>query len=141
MPLKPLSVAVLVCEKVLHEQDGVASAIRIVDIFPVPENLPQDARMSAQVLCVVRTMPFDETHQLSIRHERPDGTVNEIISQQIAPVGAHPLGPMVPVGLSINLEIGVRTQPLGTHNIHLLIDGEEIARAHFTLVQRIPPAA
>lgn len=40
---KPFVAAAFLCEKVLQEPDNVQSAIRIVDTFFVPANLPNDA--------------------------------------------------------------------------------------------------
>ena len=37
LPPYLISVSALICERILHERDKVLSAIRIVDIFYVPE--------------------------------------------------------------------------------------------------------
>jgi hypothetical protein len=140
MPFIPLSVAVLVCEKVLRESDEVVSAIRVVDLFYVPEGLPEGGGISAQVLLVVKTLPSNETHRVSVQHEIPDGSIREIATQEEISFQAHVTGPTVPVGMVIQLDMKVAGRLLGTHNVRLLVDGDEIGRAYFTLLRRTASA-
>jgi hypothetical protein len=75
MPLPPylISVSLLVCERVLREMDGVLSAIRVVDIFYVPQKPPE---IPAEMLPMVQAYAFASLwaiagyqgkHSLSVR--------------------------------------------------------------------------
>jgi hypothetical protein len=141
MPFTPLSTAVLVCEKILHETDNVVSAIRIIDLFQIPEQSPEGSRVSAQLFVQIRCAPFSETYPLSVLLDKPGGISEQLLAQEIGPITPHPSDPTVPVGMVIAAQLSVRASLRGTYIVRLIIDQQEIARAHFTLLPRASPAA
>lgn len=141
MPFTPTSVAVLTCENVLREQDDVLTAIRIVDVFQVPEAQPDGTRLTVRVIIVIRAYPSDETYTLALQHEYPRGTFTDIQSPQEFRLNRHrlepnPEHPIIPTGLNIRLDAHIDVRQFGTHVIRALVDGNEITRTQFTLLSR-----
>jgi hypothetical protein len=136
MPFKPLSVAALVCERILQEGDTVFSAIRIVDLFYVPPNAPAGSAKIVYVLVMLKTTVSNAKHRISIVHEPPNGPATEVGSQEGYQFTSNISDESVPVGFSVAIELSVALQLLGTHNVRVLVDGDEVGRAYFTFMQR-----
>lgn len=132
MPFTPTSLAVLVCEKILTEIDGVLTAVRIVDVFSV---LPEVKQVPVRVLIVLKAYPSNEVYRLALEHQPPHGPAVQIGTQEIH-FQSHPAGPTIPTGLNIQIEIGVDAQVLGTHIIRAVVDGNEVATTQFTLLPK-----
>lgn len=140
---KPISVDLTVCEKVLIEVDGVVSAIRLVDIFYVTKvpDLPEKY-LAAQMVVVgaIRVQPGDpEEHTIELRLIRPSGKFVTIGEPKKARFESRE--PQAPGGFDFVAPIGVLAKEMGVHYFVLLLDGQESARAAFTLVERQPATA
>jgi hypothetical protein len=141
MPFRPLSTAILVCDRILTEGDGVMSAIRLVDVFFVPENPTEGAMVSLQVLIVLKSYPSEEVHRLTFRHEKPDGDIAGFGGTTEFQVRPFRLDASVPTGLNVQIEAPIDARSVGTHSFQALVDGEEVARCYFTLMRRASESA
>jgi hypothetical protein len=62
MAVKFPFVSALLCERVLIDQDKLVSAIRIVDVFQVPEGTPEGTAIQIWAIVTLKTVPVpDET--------------------------------------------------------------------------------
>lgn len=141
MPLpNDLSVAAFVCEKALREADGVLSAIRIADIFFVvrPPDVPIEQQIvPMQLIAVIRSQALSlGKHIIEIDLLRPNGERRP---------GPQPIEVLVeqpklsaPHGISLSAQVAVIARQEGTHWWIVQLDGEEIARAPFTLLEVKP---
>ena len=91
-PTGPYLIVACLCEKVLIEQDGVNSLVRIVDQIThhgsgpdLPEQMPP---VKTELYLVVNLKPgrTKGSHQIVLRLVKPDGTVH---STQQVPVAFH----------------------------------------------------
>lgn len=139
-----LSVAMFICERVLQEADGVTSAIRIVDLFNLPE-IPPDAPEGALPLiqayscAMLKFAPtFSGKHYIQ---SKMINTKGELVSlgeplEYSPQMRAGAEG--APLGLNFTIQMNVAVKNLGTCYLCVYFDGEEIGRTPFTL-QRQPP--
>jgi hypothetical protein len=139
-----ISASVFTCEKVLREVDGVLSFIRVVEVFyvaPSPEIATDKQAVQMVVVATVRAEPTndDSEHAVELRLTRPNGDVKKLEGPHSTTINANI--PEVPGGFGIILPIGVIITQLGTHYISLLLDGSEIAKTSFTLLERKAEAA
>ncbi len=135
MAEKPYLAAAFLCERILHERDGVLTAIRIVDTFNVtlPPNLPPDAKPAIQItglLSFKKSSPGAEAeqHQAEIRLRTPSGrehppAVFDVFFKPEQIAGANQI---------IQMNIGV--EEFGLHWLDVLLDGEPITRIPFRLL-------
>lgn len=130
----------IICEKVLAEQSGVMSAIRIVDVFAFTANpkSPRDKQgVKLTVLSSVRLKPEDASeHSFELKVVFPDGS-SAIAAKAIEtspPVESRRF-PQFPTGLNVLGEIGISTTQTGTHYLCFLFDGIQVARTPFSLVE------
>lgn len=136
------SVSALVCEQVLQEASGIVSAIRIVDIFQVgqlppnlaPETLPV---IQAYALLILKAVPgHDGEHTLRVRMINTLGEATTIVEQPNARFEAKPGYEQLPRSLSLSIQLNVGVKRYGTCYICLDLDGEEVGRTSFTLLQK-----
>jgi hypothetical protein len=133
-----LSAYALICEKALVEQDGVVSAVRIIDVFTVPnlEDLPKDTPPPAvviNVLASIRVTPDDDgSHAVELKMIRPEG---EEVSIGITGGSQFPTSryPGFPKNVMFLAQIGVIVKKLGFHDMIVFCDGNEVARTGFIL--------
>jgi len=105
MPFTPLSVAVLVCEKVLQESQSILSAIRIVDVFFVSQDAPEGSVIPVEVIFVAKAYFTDETYRVSLQHEQPDGTVEDLLAQEGVRMQQKFEDAQIPSGLNANFKL------------------------------------
>jgi Family of unknown function (DUF6941) len=136
-----LAATMLACERILHESDGVVSAIRIIDIltFTPSEEVPiERQRTPVHVLARVLTSADDEAeHVVRMSLVRPDGKrveMGEAFRGAIPP----PKVAGVPRGLTINAQIDV-VPTEGTHWIVASFDGEDVSRTPLSVRLNAPP--
>lgn len=146
MPLPPylISVGAFICERVLMEVDGVASAIRMIDIFRVagvPPEAEKDAPLPVvQMFCVVSMKAKPEerakhTVGITIINTRGESTPQgDPVVVEFA--GKPEFGVNAPGGANIALQLNVAVRRFGTCYVCVFLDGEEVCRTPFTL---IPP--
>lgn len=140
MPLPPhiISAGAFLCEKLLHERDGILSAIRIVDVFYVPPNLPEERVAIVQANCVLilKAEPrHDEEHELDFKILNPIGEL-ESIGPPLRQRLQSRLGLDLPTALTVNAQLNISPKRLGTYFVCVYLDGEEVARTPFTLMSR-----
>lgn len=135
MAEKPYLAAAFLCERILHERDGVLTAIRIVDTFNVtlPPSLPPDAKPVIQItglLSFKKSSPGAEAerHQAELRLRMPSGrehppAVFDVLFKPEEMAGANQI---------VQMNIGV--EEFGLHWLAVLLDGEPITRIPFRLL-------
>jgi len=134
-----LSASFLICERALREQDGVISAIRIVDYFMASPNTPDvPIEQRAVVVTVVgnirATVDDDKNHDIMMTLVRPDGeeTPNILLAGQPFPVSRIP---DTARQVWIILQVGVLPKAFGEHQFVVTLDGVEVAKIFFTLAE------
>lgn len=136
LPFNLQSAYLLVCEKILNEEDGVPSAIRIVDIcyFSAYEEIPVERRLvRVGVLGVLKSAENDVTERtLEVKVDSPDGKEIPVVPPQKVKLDRRI--PEAPGGHTLSLDLHIRARKPGTHIIKMLLDGEEVARASVTLL-------
>jgi len=144
-PVPPYLIAVsaFICERVLVEKDDVISAIRIVEIFYVPElptNAPEDAVALIQAWCIVilKALPGHyEKHVIELKLLNALGALTSIGSEE-ADFSTRPELGSVPTGASLALQLNIGVKNYGNCSVCIYLDGEEIARAPFTIQKQQP---
>lgn len=126
-----------ICEKVLLEQDGVLSAIRIIDrtIVNVPANLPPEAipplQLSHTLLICLKSGEARGSFSLHLSVEQPSGIR---MPEQILPVFLE--GEDRGVNLVIPMQLQLQ-QP-GLYWFDLRLEDERLTRIPFrVIVQRV----
>jgi hypothetical protein len=142
MPLHSylISASALLCERILNEKDEVLSAIRIVDIFNVPE-VPAEAPtgslplVQAYCLVIIKTQSgYHGQHLIQIKLLNMKGELSNLGEAANTDVAARPgMGDDVPGGATIAFQLNIAVKNYGTCYVCVYLDGEEIARAPFTL--------
>jgi hypothetical protein len=141
-PARPQLSIACVCEKVLREEDGVLSAIRIVDTFTVdvPEELETlgsvvgkrlapSTRMTA--LVALKSNEFQGTGEVTLRIRTPSGKLNP--SPTVYPVllkgGEH--------GANFIIGLEILANEFGRFGVEILWNGDVLGTIPF-LLKRMP---
>ncbi|HUI77543.1 MAG TPA: hypothetical protein VLY24_06490 [Bryobacteraceae bacterium] len=143
MPLPPylISANVFLCERILNETDGVVSAIRIVDLFYVtdlPSEAPPGAMPIVQAwgLVILKShVGYQGSHTVEIKLINVRGESQSLgPEQKVQFVAKHP---DVAGGVTLSVQLNIGVKNLGTCYLCAVLDGEEIARAPFTLMRQV----
>jgi hypothetical protein len=141
MPLPDflISANAFICQEALTETNGIVTAVRLVDLFQVPQkpaNFPADflPMIQPQAIITLRAQPgHTGTHSFRVRLLNTVGESKPIMEHtaafQIRP-GCERLGPTV--NLVVQLQIGVSRY--GLCSVCADVDGVEVARAPFMLL-------
>jgi hypothetical protein len=140
-----VSLNLLLCEKVLREQDGVLSAIRIVDEFrvhPLPAGFPSDLPPAIYsipfvVFLAAKFQTEGETETtIELALSRPDGEVVPLTEAKKSVLlrPATSRFPGAPIGVNLIFEMGVIPKMMGNHYISAIINSQVVARTPFTLI-------
>jgi len=140
MPIPPYvtTVTLLLCERFLREADGVFSAIRIVDVFYVPESPPStpDERLPVvqfYALAQVKTKPgHNDKHVVWFKLLTTKGELADMGGPVSVGQGSS-LFPTAPGGFTVAIQINLRVKNLGTAYLCFYLDSEELIRTPFTL--------
>jgi hypothetical protein len=132
MAINIITCSLLICEKLLVEADGITSAIRIVDVFYVPHPAPEMPIIGVEALLTLRVKGYDESdHLLDVILLAPSGAEAMAVSGykvNIEPkIGEAGIG-----GFSAGTRLNFKAEP-GLYYVVAMLDGEEIARAPFTV--------
>jgi hypothetical protein len=143
MPLEVLSAAAIVCERFLLEKDEVFSAIRIIDVFLVPKEIPQGLHMEVSFLILIRAKGEGEA-RLALKLIDPVGKERKVAADKSnvpdRVVATKKFDdPEIPTGISLAVHLNVEPKPLGTYCLRLELDGSEKASAYFTLIPQPSP--
>src|SRR6266852_4842885 len=145
MPLPPflISASALLCERILQEEDKVLSAIRIIDVIYVPQlpaSAPEGSVTGVQEYCLIilKAQPGHQgKHLIEFRMLNPKGELTNISEPIEAEFKARPeFGKDVPGGATVSIQLNLAVKNYGTCYICVYLDGEEITRAPFTLLQQ-----
>lgn len=136
----PYVQAALFCEKLLVEQNGMLSIIRVIDQIThtvqgtgAPDAMPA---VQFQLQGVVMLKPGDARGRVgyTLAVERPDGLRREIVSGSVHFAGGAGQGVNLPLNLSVAFE------QEGVYWFDLAIEGRTLTRMPFTvLYNRIVP--
>ena len=141
MPQKLLASYILICERVIEEKDGVLSVIRMADIYgvwPAALESTTGARFGIQLQAAItaKAVPEDtDEHHFAVKLIRPKGECS-LLLEKSQRMRSRIFGP--PGGASFTLKLGAAVKEMGTHYVTLEADGEEVARAPFTLLPELP---
>lgn len=132
----PLLNAALFCDKVLQEQDGTVSLIRVVDrvqmVIP-PQGLPSGFKplIMIVVFIAVKSGPVIGERTVTIRIVRPSGNSDQVGDARLKLVGGDQGQNVV-----FNLQIGVDEE--GLHWFPVIIDEVEITRIPLMILRQPP---
>lgn len=141
VPTGPFLQAALICERVLREQDGVISAIRIIDQLThtiigrtIPEELP-NVPFNFSLLISLKSGRARGRHNVSIALEDPSGARKELFSQSLQLEGEHR-------GANWVIQANVTFSMEGLYWFDVLIENELATRIPFKLIyQLVSPGA
>jgi len=145
MPIDLVSASGFICEKLLREEDGVNSAIRIVDIFyvEVPEPKPNTVTLGLiafNVVIILRTLtPGHASIRFFIR--TPSGEDKPVSAQVPEPLVFAPKVPNAPFGHTLNVNMNIVPDVFGTYTFLAQLDGKTVVSLPFTLLRGLPPAS
>ena len=136
MAVKFEFVSAFICERVLMEADGVTSAIRIVDIFFVPEGAPEEAIVPFYLIVLLKTVPVpDEEIRIGVTLIRANGERERLPDPPGQPFKLQLFSgdPSIPGGFSLILHANIKPRNMGTCFLEIDVDGEPVTRVPFTL--------
>ncbi len=133
-----VAIDLLICERILAEADGVLSAIRLVDVFFVDPDTPvagEEKVLGMQILITSKFTPGAlKKHTVELTLIRPNGERKPMGEPREVEIETK--YPDLPSGFNMVVHAGVKVKQMGTHQIALSVDGEELRQAPFTLLPR-----
>jgi hypothetical protein len=136
---KPLLVAALTCERILHEADGILSVMRLVDRFTaiVPAATPEVISIPLRFWVLVAFRSGGETeghYAISLVLRPPTGVDATAQVGDVMPIdlqgGSH--------GVSLSVEMNMAVRQPGLYWIDVLVDGERMTSMPVTVtLQRV----
>lgn len=141
MAVKFPFVSAFLCERVLIDQDGITSAIRIVDVFQVPETTVEHAIVQFFAVVTLRTLPVpDEEVHVSVflvrasgdRVRLPDPPIDKAFELR-----KHNPDPSLPGGLTLILQLHLKPTNAGICFLEIEVDREVVTKIPFT-IRHIP---
>ena len=141
---KPLLGAAFLCERVLHERDGVLSAIRLVDTFTVQRpmsDLPTTVVPTIQCVALIMFKSGEARgrYEVTLRLRPPSAEPREIGRHTIELKGDHQ-------GASLTIELRIAVREFGLFWIDVLLDGGRVTSMPLRLrrreaVEQLPPSS
>ena len=128
---KPYVAAALLCEKVLHDADGVASLIRIVDRFTIivpklPSNIAPSVELTGYF--ALKSGEVRGTSEITLKLRKPDGQVVDVPNKWPITLNGDEHG------ATVTLHLGL--PPVwGLYWLELHWNGELLSSAPFRLVE------
>ena len=139
MPPEVLSVSALICQTSLLEQDGVSSAIRIVDVFYVSEAPNAKVAFSAIVL-VKSKAGFSSERRARARIRTPSSHTIELTPEGVPVRLQSRLGdPSIPGGATLTFQVVLEAEEMGVYWLKVFLDDDEVANLPFALKRPEPP--
>lgn len=138
LPEGVISISLFLCEKTLTESDGVMSAIRIVDYFPV--RLTTAERPLAPVVRIfgcafVKGHPGpNRAFKATFRVAGGDGQIVDIGPSMDLPLANKQSDKTLPIGGAISIELNIEARTFGTSYLCFYLGETEVARTPFTIV-------
>ena|SRR5208283_332642 len=134
-------VSALICERILREADGVTSAIRIVDVFPI-SNEAKSIEFFVVVSLKAVPVPEGDEFRITLALVNPLGERGPLPEPPGQPFKLmKPFDdPSVPGGVAFGLHLEIVPKHTGTYYVEINLDGEIITRVPFT-VRRLAAAS
>jgi hypothetical protein len=133
MPSDLISASAILCEKVLKDQDGLLSAIRIADTISVPRSSPTSQFF---IVVFVRSSAVVSSQRLmSVHLRQPGETTVDVGTDKVAfdrPDESYPMS------ATMVLEFWLTFKDSGLHWINVKLDGEDIATAPLMVYFKAP---
>jgi hypothetical protein len=142
MAVKFPFVSAFLCENVLQEGNGVLSAIRIVDVFQIPEGAPENFVIRFYAVAMLRTVPVPDIKvSVTAAIVRTNGERQPLpmVPGEPIQVGASS-DRTIPGGINLIMELNIKPQNMGTGYIEFEVDGEVAVSIPFTL-RPAPPTS
>jgi hypothetical protein len=141
MAVKFQFVSAFLCERVLFEQDNIVSAIRIIDIFQVPEGVDSTTlAFSFFAVVSLRLVPVPDAEvNVGITLVRVSGERESLpfaIRNPYKLREANP-DPSLPGGISLIMQLQIVPKNFGTCYLEINVDGEVATTIPFT-IRRVP---
>lgn len=139
LPKQFISASILLCERVLVERDDVMSIIRVADAFYFQRDIKAPSQeypaVVVSVFFIARFTPdAPSTCQIGLRLTRPDGE-SKVIREAEVEVSLQSRLPNTPIGFNLAIPLPIAARQDGIHYITGLINGVEVARAGFSLLE------
>jgi hypothetical protein len=151
MPANLISATAFICERTLIEKDDVMSAIRLVDLFyvtefqiqegkpvppqPIPGRSIGQAFVSMFLVIILKAQPGDQSsHSLILRITNPAGEEKNVDDVPVQANFTSKL-PDVSGGFTLVAQLNVQPKLMGSYNVRVLLDGEEVCRAPFSILK------
>jgi hypothetical protein len=138
MAVKFPFVSAFLCERVLQEKDGIVSAIRIVDVFQIPEDAPSETVIQFFAVVSLRTVPVpDEEVRVGVTIVNALGERQRLPDPSEKPFRLSALDgdASVPNGISLIMQLNIKPKNMGTCFVEIDVDGEVVTRIPFTIRQ------
>ena len=137
----PLVYLAAFCERVLQEQDGTISLIRIIDrvtaTLPdgvLPENI-DSLKVSVNAMLGFKSGPVTGTREVGLRIRNPRGEIQETKS----PVPMNFLGGHH--GINLIFALGFEARLPGVHWIDVILDDHVVTAMPLEVVHQVGPLA
>jgi len=130
MRSRPYATSFLICERVLQEQDGVLSAIRIIDVVGVPElSVPGGTQFlyPLTILIMLKSDNFKGACRVTLKATRPSG--KEMPPQQMA------MSLEEGKGQNTVIQANIAFEEEGVYWFELLLNDEPVAKTPLSVVQ------
>jgi hypothetical protein len=131
---KPYVAGAMACEKVLLEKDGVSSAIRIVDTYTIPHDVPDGVKAAVRTTIFILLKSIEPLEgELSVALNTPNGERKE--GPQKWPVSFSE----TIKGANILINLDINSRHIGWTWIDVIWNQEVITRIPIQLVRGDPP--
>lgn len=131
------SATLVICEKVLDE-NGIYSAIRIIDVLNCPpraDYVPADKyTVGVNILAIAKFDHDDmDEHTFVIELLRPEGSTSLLDVNNPVNLGKILGVPDSPKNIVMVGTVGILLKEFGSHCIRLIVDGREVAKTTFPI--------
>ncbi|MDQ3933240.1 MAG: hypothetical protein M3340_01260 [Actinomycetota bacterium] len=133
----PHLTAALICERVLTEQDGVASAIRIIDrVFLLlnEENEPIQKAMPFTVMVSFKSGSARGSYTVKLRMEKPSGEEVPLLEAPVLLEGEER-------GVNLIFEMVFEPDQAGLYWLDVLFESDRVTRIPLRVVYQTQPVA
>lgn len=136
-PSGPHLQAALICERVLQEQDGIVSAIRVVDrvffvLGPAGELLQPQHPIT--FLIAFKSGSARGSYSLEVRRERPSGEQDTVLSAPVFFEGEER-------GVNLVVQTAFAPDQAGLYWFDVYFEGNRVTRMPLRAIYQQPPTA
>src|ERR1700682_666065 len=117
MAVKFPYISAFICERVLQEADGVFSALRIADIFYVPEGVPEGATVQFFAVISLKVAPAPKGDiQIAVTFINASGERERLPDPGVPtpPSARLPDDPRIPGGVTLVMQLNIKPKNMGT---------------------------